>query len=181
MQYLRTSLIILSHNWWILGESTNSSAPSNSIPWRSLQMQLVSVTRFILTLFLVQKRMYKGTVGSKPCNPPPSATHQEHLGKATLPCRSAHCRVLPQNKMDFSKIVNAFKPKNAVSPTPQCSSSKVPLVQLTHENFPDTRKQRLQVKQKLVVRFNTGASHCAASHLRNNSPLFHTSNEERSC
>lgn len=43
--------------------------------------------------------------------PPPSATHQEHLGKPTLPCRPAHCRVLPQNKIDFSRLLMPLSQK----------------------------------------------------------------------
>lgn len=68
--HLRISLKALFYDWWILHESTNSSAPNNYIPWRSFHMQLVNVTILILGFFLVQIGMYKGHGWLQAMQPP---------------------------------------------------------------------------------------------------------------
>lgn len=99
VHHLRTSLKILLYNWWILHESTNSSAPNNSIPWRSFQMQLVNVTIFILSFFLVQIGMYKGHGWLQAMQPPFSYTSS--TSGEISPSQQLQCRVLPHPEWTF--------------------------------------------------------------------------------
>lgn len=89
---LRISLKILLHNWQILHEYTNSSAPNNSVLWKIFQRQLANDTIFIL-LLPGTHRDVKG-----PWLAPNNATTlQLHISYiwGNQPDTAAQCRGLP--------------------------------------------------------------------------------------
>lgn len=125
-------------------------------------MQLVNVTIFAPS-FLLGMGIYKQ------CNHP-SGTHQTHLGKSAL--HSSTRQGPPTPRRDI-QCFNAFKNTK----TQFFQSHNVPAAKLhvsaalTHEKYPDTRKQTLKVKQIHVIHSNMVTTYYAASCLRSNLPL----------
>lgn len=143
--HLRTSHKILSQDWWILHESTNSSVPNNSISWGSFQMQLVNVTIFILSFFLVKTGMYKGHGWLQAMQSPSSYTSTTYGEISPSQQYKAECCHTQKGPCQF---VNAFKNIQMQS----IWSHNVPAAKqhvsaaLTHGKVPDIRKQPLKVE-----------------------------------
>jgi len=133
-------------------------------------MQLVDVTIFILSFFLVQIGMYMGHGWLQAMQPPFSYTASTPREISPSSQYNAECC---RTQNGFFQFVNAFKhTKKQFIPSHNVPAAKRHVsAALTHEKFPDMRKQTLKVKQRYAVHLNMVTPHYAASQLSNNSPL----------